>query len=205
MKVLILNGSPHASGNTATALGAMAEIFAAEGIDVETVNVGHLPIRGCIGCGACYKQKKCAIDDIVNELAVKFEEADGLVIGSPVYYASANSTLTACLDRLFYSTRFDKRMKVGAAIAVARRGGITATFDQLNKYFSISEMPVVSSCYWNGVHGAVPGEVEKDAEGMRVMRTLANNMVFLLRSIALGKEAYSLPEREPKAFTNFIR
>lgn len=205
MKVLILNGSPHAQGNTATALGAMAEIFAAEGIDVETVNLGHLPIRGCIGCGACYKQKKCAIDDIVNELAVKFEEADGLVIGSPVYYASANSTLTACLDRLFYSTRFDKRMKVGAAIAVARRGGITATFDQLNKYFTISEMPVVSSCYWNGVHGAVPGEVEKDAEGMRVMRTLANNMVFLLRSIALGKEAYGLPEREPKAFTNFIR
>lgn len=205
MKILILNGSPHAQGNTAAALAAMAEIFAAEGMDVETVNVGHLPIRGCIGCGACYKQKKCAIDDIVNELAVKFEEADGLVIGSPVYYASANSTLTACLDRLFYSTRFDKRMKVGAAIAVARRGGITATFDQLNKYFTISEMPVVSSCYWNGVHGAVPGEAEKDAEGMRVMRTLANNMVFLMRSIALGKEAYGQPQREPKAFTNFIR
>ena len=158
MKVLILNGSPHANGNTAAALEEMSRIFEVEGIEVETVHLGHLPIRGCVGCGACYKLKKCAMDDIVNELAAKFEEADGLVIGSPVYYASANSTLTACLDRLFYSTRFDKRMKVGAAVAVARRGGITATFDQLNKYFTISEMPVVSSCYWNGVHGAVPGE-----------------------------------------------
>ena len=205
MKVLILNGSPHQNGNTAYTLKEMAAIFEAEGITVELVHLGHLPIRGCIGCGACYKQKKCVFDDIVNELAVKFQEADGLVIGSPVYYASANSTLTACLDRLFYSTRFDKRMKVGAAIAVARRGGITATFDQLNKYFTISEMPIVSSCYWNGVHGAVSGEAEQDAEGIRVVRTLAKNMVFLMKSIALGKESYGLPEREPKAFTNFIR
>ena len=205
MKVLILNGSPHQNGNTAAALNEMAQVFEAEGVTVETVHLGHLPIRGCIGCGACYKQKKCAFDDIVNEIAAKFQEADGLVIGSPVYYASANSTLTACLDRLFYSTRFDKRMKVGAAIAVARRGGITATFDQLNKYFTISEMPVVSSCYWNGVHGAVAGEAMQDAEGIRVVRTLAKNMLFLMRSIDLGKEAYGLPEREPKAFTNFIR
>lgn len=205
MKVLILNGSPHQNGNTAAALNEMAQVFEAEGVTVETVHLGHLPIRGCIGCGACYKLKKCAFDDIVNEIAAKFQEADGLVIGSPVYYASANSTLTACLDRLFYSTRFDKRMKVGAAIAVARRGGITATFDQLNKYFTISEMPVVSSCYWNGVHGAVAGEAMQDAEGIRVVRTLAKNMLFLMRSIDLGKEAYGLPEREPKAFTNFIR
>ena len=205
MKVLILNGSPHQNGNTAAALNQMTEVFEAEGITVETVHLGHLPIRGCIGCGSCYKNKKCAIDDIVNELAIKFQEADGLVLGSPVYYASANSTLTACLDRLFYSSRFDKRMKVGAAIAIARRGGITATFDQLNKYFTISEMPVASSCYWNGVHGAVAGEALQDAEGIRVVRTLAKNMTFLMKSIALGKEAYGLPEREPKAFTNFIR
>ena len=205
MKILILNGSPHQNGNTAAALNEMVQIFEAEGISTETVHLGHLPIRGCVGCGACYKLKKCAIDDVVNELAVKFEAADGIVIGSPVYYASANSTLTACLDRLFYSSRFDKRMKVGTAIAVARRGGITATFDQLNKYFTISEMPVVSSCYWNGVHGAVPGEALQDAEGIRVVRTLARNMVFLMKSIALGKEAYGLPEREPKAWTNFIR
>ena len=205
MKVLILNGSPHANGNTATALEEMTKIFEAEGITVETVHVGHLAIRGCVGCGACYRLKKCVFDDIVNELAEKFEEADALVIGSPVYYAAANSTLTACLDRLFYSTRFDKRMKVGAAIAVARRGGLSSTFDQLNKYFTISEMPVASSCYWNGVHGAIPGEAEQDAEGMRVMRTLAKNMVFLMKSIDLGKKAYGLPEREPRAWTNFIR
>lgn len=205
MKVLILNGSPHQNGNTAAALKEMTKIFEAEDIDVETVHLGHLTIRGCIGCAACYKTKKCAFDDIVNELAVKFEEADGMVIGSPVYYAAANSTLTACLDRLFYSTKFDKRMKVGASIAAARRGGLSSTFDQLNKYFTISEMPVASSCYWNAVHGSVPGEAEQDAEGMRVMRTLARNMVFLMKSIALGKEAYGLPQREPKAWTNFIR
>ena len=205
MKVLILNGSPHQNGNTAAALKEMTKIFEAEDIDVETVHLGHLAIRGCIGCGACYKTKKCAFDDIVNELAVKFEEADGMVIGSPVYYAAANSTLTACLDRLFYSTKFDKRMKVGASIAAARRGGLSSTFDQLNKYFTISEMPVASSCYWNAVHGSDPGDAEQDAEGMRVMRTLARNMVFLMKSIALGKEAYGLPQREPKAWTNFIR
>ena len=205
MKILILNGSPHSSGNTATVLNEMASVFRNEGIEAEMINLGDQIIRGCTGCGACYKIKKCVYDDIVNELAVKFEEADGMLIGSPVYYASANSTLTACLDRLFYSTRFDKRMKVGAAIAVARRGGLSSTFDQLNKYFTISEMPVASSCYWNGIHGAVPGDVMQDAEGLRVARTLAKNMVFLMRSIELGKKVYGLPEREPKAFTNFIR
>ena len=205
MKVLMLNGSPHPYGNTAAALAEMAKIFESEGIEVETVQIGGEVIRGCVGCGACYKIKKCAFDDIVNELALKFEEADGMVIGSPVYYAAANATLTACLDRLFYSTRFDKRMKVGASIAAARRGGLSSTFDQLNKYFTISEMPVASSCYWNAVHGSVPGEAQQDAEGMRVMRTLAKNMVFLMRSIELGKKTYGLPEREPKAWTNFIR
>ena len=205
MKVLIINGSPHANGNTAASLDEMSAIFKNEGIEVETITIGDQLIRGCVGCGACYKIKKCIYDDIVNELAVKFEEADGMVIGTPVYYAAANSTLTACLDRLFYSTRFDKRMKVGAAIAVARRGGLSSTFDQLNKYFTISEMPVASSCYWNGIHGAVPGDVIQDAEGLRVVRTLAKNMVFLMRSIELGKKTYGLPEREPKAFTNFVR
>ena len=205
MKVLILNGSPRANGNTAAALKEMEKIFEAEGIAVETVQIGNQAIRGCIGCGACYKNKKCVFEDVVNELAVKFEEADGLVIGSPVYYASANSTLTACLDRLFYSTKFDKRAKVGTCVVAARRGGLSSTFDQLNKYFTISEMPVASSCYWNSIHGSMPGEAELDAEGMRVMRTLAKNMVFLMRSIDLGKKTYGLPEREPKAFTNFIR
>lgn len=205
MKVLIINGSPHSNGNTAASLDEMSAIFKNEGIEVETITIGDQLIRGCVGCGACYKIKKCIYDDIVNELAVKFEEADGMVIGTPVYYAAANSTLTACLDRLFYSTRFDKRMKVGAAIAVARRGGLSSTFDQLNKYFTISEMPVASSCYWNGIHGAVPGDVTQDAEGLRVVRTLAKNMVFLMRSIELGKKTYGLPEREPKAFTNFVR
>lgn len=205
MKVLILNGSPHEAGNTAAVLQEMTRIFEAEGIETETVQIGDKVIRGCTGCGACYKIKRCAYDDIVNELALKFEEADGMVIGTPVYYAAANSTLTACLDRLFYSTRFDKRMKVGASVAVARRGGLSSTFDQLNKYFTISEMPVASSCYWNAVHGSIPGEAEQDAEGMRVVRTLARNMVFLMKSIKLGKDAYGLPEREPKAWTNFIR
>ena len=205
MKVLILNGSPRANGNTAAALAEMAAIFAQEGIEVETVQVGHLAVRGCMGCGACYKVKKCVHDDIVNELAEKLEQADGLVLGSPVYYASANSTLTAVLDRLFYSTRFPKTMKVGASVAVARRGGCSATFDQLNKYFTISGMPVASSQYWNSVHGAIPGQAQEDAEGMQTMRTLARNMSFLMKSIALGRETYGLPEKEKAQHTNFIR
>ena len=205
MKVLMLNGSPKADGNTAAALNEMAAIFTQEGIDVEIVQVGHLSVRGCMGCAACYKIKKCVFDDIVNELAVKLEEADGLVLGSPVYYASANSTLTAVLDRLFYSTRYPKTMKVGASVAVARRGGCSATFDQLNKYFTISGMPVASSQYWNSVHGAIPGQAQQDAEGMQTMRTLARNMAFLMKSIALGKEKFGLPEREKGQYTNFIR
>ena len=205
MKVLMLNGSPKAGGNTAAALAEMEKIFVQEGIEVETVQVGNQPVRGCIACGSCYKTDKCVFDDIVNELAPKFQEADGLVVGSPVYYASANATLIAVLDRLFYSTGFDKRMKVGASVAIARRGGCSSTFDMLNKYFTISGMPVASSQYWNSVHGGKPGQALEDAEGMQTMRTLARNMSFLMKSIALGKSQYGLPEKEAPQFTNFIR
>ena len=179
MKVLLLNGSPKANGNTAAALAEMEKIFAQEGIETETLQIGSQAIRGCIACGSCYKTGKCVFDDVVNELAAKFREADGMVVGSPVYYASANATLIAVLDRLFYSTHFDKRMKVGASVAVARRGGCSSTFDELNKYFTISGMPVASSQYWNSVHGGKPGQAQEDAEGMQTMRTLARNMSFL--------------------------
>ena len=202
MKVLILNGSPHTNGNTAAAIAEMVKVFEQENVEAEVVQVGSQQIRGCMGCGACYKLGKCVFDDVVNECAEKFAEADGLVIASPVYYASANATLVALLQRLFYSTRFDKRMKVGASIAVARRGGCSATFDELNKFFTISGMPVASSQYWNSVHGAVPGEAEQDAEGMQTMRTLAKNMAFLMKSIALGKEKFGIPEMEKKIYTN---
>ena len=205
MKVLMINGSPRKNGNTARALEEIASVFAKNGIEYEVVQVGHLPIRGCTTCFSCKKTGKCAIDDVVNELALKLEACDGLVIGSPVYYASANGTLIALLDRLFYSTRFSKAMKVGAAVAVARRGGLSATFDELNKYFTICGMPVASSQYWNSLHGAAPGEAAQDAEGLQTMRTLAENMTFLMKSIALGKEAYGLPAPEPRQSTNFIR
>ncbi len=205
MKILMLNGSPRKGGNTSAALAEMEAIFTQNGIEVETVQVGALTVAGCLSCGYCSKAGKCVTEDIVNELAKKFETADGLVVASPVYYAAANGTLVSVLDRLFYSTRFDKTMKVGAAVAVARRGGISATFDQLNKYFTISGMPVASSQYWNGVHGRRVGEAVEDAEGMQTMRTLARNMSFLLKSIALGKEAFGLPEKEAKVFTNFVK
>ena len=205
MKVLMIHGSPRAEGNTALALKEMEGVFAAEGIAVETVSIGTKAIQGCIGCGGCYKLGKCVFDDLVNEVAEKFKEADGLVVASPVYYASANGTLISLLDRLFYCSNFDKTMKVGASIAVARRGGCSATFDQLNKYFTISGMPVASSQYWNSVHGGAPGEAEKDEEGMQTMRTLARNMSFLMKSIALGKEAFGLPEKEARVRTNFVR
>ena len=205
MKVLMLNGSPKANGNTAAALAEMEKIFAQEGIEVETVQVGSQAVRGCIACGSCYKNGKCVFDDVVGELAPKFEAADGLVVATPVYYASANATLIAALDRLFYSTRFDKTMKVGASVAVARRGGCSSTFDELNKYFTISGMPIASSQYWNSVHGGMPGQAAQDAEGLQTMRTLARNMTFLMKSIALGKEQFGLPEKEPHQFTNFIR
>ncbi len=205
MKVLMLSGSPKANGNTALSLAEMEKVFAQEGIEVETVQVGNQPVRGCIACGNCFQKGKCVFDDVVNELAPKFQEADGLVVATPVYYASANATLIAVLDRLFYSTHFDKTMKVGAGIAIARRGGCSATFDELNKYFTISGMPIASSQYWNSVHGGAPGQAAEDAEGLQTMRTLARNMAFLMKSIALGKEKYGLPEKEPHQFTNFIR
>lgn len=205
MKVLMINGSPHKEGNTATALQEMKKVFEQEGIEAEIVNIGNDAIRGCAACGACRKLGKCVYDDLVNEIAPKFEEADGLVVGSPVYYASANASLVAVLDRLFYSTGFAKTMKVGAGVVVARRGGLSATFDELNKYFTISGMPVASSQYWNSVHGAAPGEASRDLEGMQTMRVLARNITFLMKSIRLGKEKFGLPETEPKTPTNFIR
>lgn len=205
MKVLILNGSPRENGNTSVALGEMKKEFDAADVEAEIVQVGGMAIRGCLACGACRKIGKCAIDDVVNELAEKFEEADALIVASPVYYASANATLIACLDRLFYSTSFDKSMKVGASVVCARRGGCSATFDELNKYFTISNMPVVSSQYWNSIHGRAKGEAEKDEEGKQTMRTLARNTIFLMKSIALGKKAYGLPRQEPRVSTHFIR
>ena len=206
MKVLMLNGSPKDNGNTARVLAEMRTVFEKENVEVDYVHVGHLAVRGCTSCGACYKQGHCVIgDDIVNELAAKLQECDGLVLGSPVYYAAPNGALIAILNRLFYSTRFDKRMKVGASMVVARRGGTTAAVDQLNKYFTISGMPIAPSQYWGIAHGARPGEVEQDAEGLQTARTMAANMLFLMRSIALGKEKYGLPEKEKGAWTNFIR
>lgn len=205
MRVLMINGSPRAEGNTYAALKEMEKVFAKEGIETEIVQIGNREIRGCIACGSCKEKGRCAFDDIVNEMAAKLKECDGLVIGSPVYFASANATLTAFLDRLFYSASFDKRMKVGACVVAARRGGLSSTFDQLNKYFTICGMPVASSQYWNSVHGRTPGEALQDEEGMQTMRTLAGNMAFLMKSIALGKEAYGLPEQEAKTATNFIR
>lgn len=205
MKVLMLNGSPHAKGNTSIALDEMRKIFEQEGIETEEILVGNKDVRGCIACHSCYEKGKCVFDDIVNEIAPKFEECDGLVVASPVYYASANGTLISLLDRLFYSTHFEKRMKVGASVVVARRGGLSATFDELNKYFTICGMPVASSQYWNSVHGREQGEAREDAEGLQTMRTLARNMAFLMKSIALGKEKYGLPEQEIQQPTNFIR
>ena len=207
MKVLLLNGSPNTNGNTARSLEEMIKIFHAEGVETELIHIGNKEIRGCCACQSCYKTAQCVFDDMVNEVAKKFEECDGMVVGSPVYYASANGTLTAFLDRLFYSTRFDKRMKVGASIAVARRGGCSATFDQLNKYFTISGMPLASSQYWNSVHGAKPGQVEEDLEGLQTMRVLGRNMAYLLKCIECAKQN-GIEKPKPEAVrkvTNFIR
>ena len=205
MKVLIINGSPRVNGNTTIALNEMVKIFEKEGVETEVVQIGNKDVRGCIACGTCFKKGQCVFDDVVNELAPKFEAADGLVIASPVYYASANATLIACLDRLFYSTHIDKSMKVGASVVCARRGGLSATFDELNKYFTICGMPVASSQYWNSIHGREPGQAEQDAEGLQTMRTLARNMTFLMKSIALGKEKKKKKKKEEWQPTHFIR
>ena len=205
MKVLIINGSPRVNGNTSVAVREMEKVFAEEGVETEVVQVGNKDIRGCIACGYCRENGKCVFNDVVNELAPKFEEADGLVVASPVYYASANATLIACLTRLFYSTPFDKSMKVVASVVCARRGGCSATFDELNKFFTISSMPIASSQYWNSIHGREQGQAEMDEEGRQTMRVLARNMSFLMKSIALGKEKYGLPEKEEHLWTHFIR
>lgn len=205
MKVLILNGSPKPDGNTAIAIEEMRKVFAEEGVETEIVQVGNKDVRGCIACGRCGELGRCVFDDVVNEIAEKFEKADGLVVASPVYYASANATLIAVLDRLFYSSHFDKTMKVGASVVCARRGGCSATFDELNKYFMISSMPVASSQYWNSIHGRTPGEADEDEEGKQTMRVLARNMTFLMKSIALGREKYGLPKTEEREWTHFIR
>ncbi len=201
----MINGSPRPNGNTALGLKEMEKVFLSEGIEVKTVQVGNAAIRGCIACGSCYKTGKCVFGDLVNEVAPEFEKADGLIVGSPVYYASANGTLVSFLDRLFYSTHFDKTMKVGASVVVARRSGTTATFDELNKYFTIAGMPVVSSYYWNNIHGRLAGEAEKDEEGVQTLRALAKNVSFLVKAIAQYKKNNPVPAREEKKTTNFIR
>ena len=205
MKVLMINGSPRANGNTSIALHEMEKVFQEEGIESEILHIGNKEIRGCIACGSCAEKGKCVFQDMVNEAAPKFQECDGLVVGSPVYYASANATLIAFLTRLFYSTHFDKTMKVGAAVVAARRGGLSATFDELNKFFTIAGMPVASSQYWNSINGRAAGEASQDIEGLQIMRTLAKNMSFLMKSIALGKEAYGIPQREAFTPMNFVR
>ena len=205
MKVLMINGSPRAEGNTALALREMEAIFREAGVDVTTMQVGNKAIRGCIACGKCASLGKCVFDDAVNDAAALLPQVDGLVLASPVYYASANGNLISFLDRLFHSNHCDLTMKVGASVVCARRGGCSATFDELNKYFTISGMPVASSQYWNSIHGRLPGEADQDQEGKQTMRALARNMVFLMKSIALGKEAFGLPEQETRISTHYIR
>lgn len=205
LKVLMLNGSPRANGNIALAFREMEKVFEENGVEYENILLGNKDIRGCIACNSCAKNGKCVFNDIVNELAVKFEEADGLVIGSPVYYGSANGTLMSALQRLFYSSSFDKKFKVGASVVTCRRSGTTATFDELNKFFTISNMPVASSQYWNNIYGAAPGEAEADEEGRQVMRVLARNMIFLMKSIELGREQIGLPGEEERVWTNFTK
>ena len=205
LKVLMLNGSPRATGNIALAFHEMEKVFEENGVEYENILLGKTDIRGCIACETCRKNGKCVFDDIVNELSAKFEEADGLVIGSPVYYGSANGTLMSALQRMFYSTHFDKSLKVGASVVSARRSGCTATFDELNKFFTLCNMPVATSQYWNNIYGWEPGEGKVDDEGMQVMRVLARNMVFLMKSIKLGKQEIGLPDTEPRVWTNFTR
>ncbi len=205
MKVLLINGSPRAKGNTSIALKEMIKIFEAEGVETELIHIGHKVIRGCIACRNCFKLGRCVFDDVVNEVAPKFKEADGLVVGTPVYYSAPNATTLAFLNRLFFSTHFDKTAKVGAGVVICRRGGASASFDVLNKYFAIAGMPIATSQYWNMVYGREVGEAAQDGEGLQTMRTLARNMTFLMKSIALGKEQFGLPAKEEWIPTHFIR
>ena len=202
-KVILLNGSPRADQCTATALKEMIKVFDEEGVETELIHIGNKEIRGCTSCGYCFSHDKCVFDDVVNEVNAKLEKADGLVVGSPVYYSSPNGTLISFMDRLFYSAQYDMHMKVGAAVVSARRGGNTASFDVLNKYFSISGMPIATSTYWNQVHGFTAGDVKKDAEGLQTMRNLARNMTFMIKAIAEAKEKYGLPKVESGSFTSF--
>ena len=203
MKVLILNGSPRVNGCTARALEEVSKTLNEEGIETETIVVGNKNVRGCIACNSCAKTGKCVFNDIVNDIAVKFESADGIIIGSPVYYAGSNGTIISLLDRLFYSTHFDKTMKVGACVLSSRRAGSTSAMDEINKYFTICSMPIVSSSYWNEVHGFTASDVEKDKEGLQTMRNLGRNMAFMIKAIKLGKEKYGLPKLEKGEFTSF--
>ena len=203
-KVLMLNGSPRENGNIAIGFREMQKIFDELNVEYECINLGKKDVRGCIACGTCGNTGKCVFNDVVNEISEKFEKADGLVVGSPVYYGCANGTLVSALQRVFYSSHFEKRMKVGASVVCARRSGCTATFDELNKFFTISNMPVATSQYWNNIHGGADGEAAQDEEGKQTMRVLARNMVFLMRSIALGKEQIGLPDEEDHVWTNFI-
>lgn len=205
MKVLMINGSPQADGNTARAIAEMKKIFDAEGVETDVMQVGNKAIRGCIGCRKCADLGRCVFDDEVNVAAEKLKAADGLVIASPVYYANPNGTLVSFLDRLMFSRNYDVTMKVAASVAVARRGGAASTFDALNKFITYGGFAVATSQYWNIAYGRTPGQVEQDEEGMLIMRTLARNMVFMMKSIALGKEKYGLPEKEPGVWTHFIR
>ena len=205
MKVLIINGSPHVDGSTATALKEVEKELNKEGIETQTLNIGNKDIRGCIGCYKCKELKKCVFDDVVNEAAGILAESDGILVGSPVYYAGANGSVLAFLDRLFHSSYIGKTMKVGAAVLSSRRAGSTSAYDEINKYFGIAGMPIVTSTYWNEVHGSNKDEVVEDKEGLQTMRNLGRNMAFLIKSINLGKEKYGLPERESGAWTNFIR
>ncbi len=204
-KVLLINGSPHPQGCTFVALDEVRKTLEQEGIETKLLHVGHRAVRGCVACGFCNANGRCVFDDDpVNEAARLFEEADGLIVGSPVYYGSPNGTMLAFLDRLFYSTSFSKHMKIGAGVVSCRRGGNTASFDVLNKYFTISGMPLASSTYWNQIHGCTPEQARKDLEGLRTMRNLGRNMAFLIRAVAAQKEKEGLPLEEHKEFTSFM-
>ncbi len=205
MKVLVINGSPHMNGCTDRALREVEETLKASGVEVERVNIGTKDVRGCIGCNYCREHGRCVFNDVVNETAPKFAAADGLLVGSPVYYAGANGQLLAFLDRLFYSTSgvFDKTMKVGAAVISSRRAGSTSAFDEINKYFTICSMPIVSSTYWNEVHGFTAADVEEDLEGLQTMRNLGKNMAFLMKGIELARKESGMPAQEHDKFTSF--